>query len=154
MELERILAEYAAEMAPGEELVFDEGICHLEIGGHDIGFMTIPERETILVWTAVMNSPTEDVAAFYRLLLRANFMGQGVRDGAFSLSDENVVFAHRTFLAPGTKPADFAAAVSAFVDDVEVWRQTAERAHAAQGVMRRIADELDEPPRDGLAIRV
>ena len=154
IDFERFMTEYAGKIGVAEAVDFDDGICHLDIAGRDIGFMRIPEVDAILVWSALKACPSEGAETFYRLLLRLNFMGRGIREGAFSVSEDNVAYAHRTFSAPEADPEGFAAAVERFVKDVEAWHDAVEHAQFADDMLRKVASALDEPPSGEPGIRV
>ena len=154
IDFERFMTEYAANNGVDAPIDFDEGCCHLPIAGQDLGFMQLPEGDAILVWSALKACPADDAEAFYRLLLRSNFMGQGIREGAFSISEDNVAYAHRTFPDPEANPAGFAAAVTRFVEDIKTWYDAIEHAHFVVGVANKVAADLDRLPSDCQFIRV
>ena len=154
MNFEKIVSEYAKKNGLGDGAAFEEGVGHLEIAGHDIGFMEIPEIERLLVWTAVMKCPEGRVGQFYRLLLRANFMEQGLKGGAFSLSEDDVVYAHRTFVPSDMECDRFAAEMARFVREVEDWCAGIANFQFTNDMLEGVAEELGPTQDEGDWVKV
>ena len=142
MNYEEVVREYAARKGLGDNVSFEEGVCHLEIAGRDVGFMEIPEIDRLLVWTVVMKCPEERVESFYRMLLKANFMEQGLKGGAFSLSDDNVVYAHRNFVPSDMEGERFAAEMHLFVHEIEEWYAGIADFHLVSHALEYVAEEV------------
>ena len=117
-----LMTDAGMEDAP----VFEDGACHLEIDGRDIGFMETDDGRRMVVWTAVGECPVDRKNAFLILLLRANFMGRMFADGAFSLSDDDIVYAHCMIALPVLEKEVFYEALRKLLEAVEQWGRLAE----------------------------
>lgn len=123
MDFKELIEKFAAEAGMTEPVRFDEdGVCHLDIEDMDVGFMDVPERSQMVVWTAICHCPSEGGEALMRQLLKANFIGRGLADGALSLSDDDDIYAHFHFHLPEFEPVNFYRSLRTFLDTVGEWR--------------------------------
>ena len=126
MDLKELLTGFLADAGMDETPVFEDGACHLLIEDRDIGFMETDDGSRLVVWSAVSSCPVERRDAFLMLLLRANFMGRMLPNGAFSLSDDDVVYAHCSFTLPVYDKEDFYRGLKDLLEAVEEWERLAE----------------------------
>ncbi len=92
---------FAVDVGIKEGIAYEEeNLCHLDIDDRDFGFRFVAEAERLVIWTVVCKRPPESGEVFLVQLLRANFMNQGIPDGALSLSDDDDVVAHCTLKMP------------------------------------------------------
>lgn len=126
MDFKELLTTFTADAGLKEDPVIEDGACHLLIDDRDVGFMATDDGRRMVVWTAVSPCPVDRREAFLILLLRANFMGRMLANGAFSLSDDNVVYAHSTFELPLYEKEVFYEGLQALLDAVEQWGKLAE----------------------------
>ena len=106
--------------------IIEDGACHLEIDGRDVGFMEADGGRRMVVWTAISPCPVDRRDAFLILLLRVNFMGRMLGNGAFSLSEDNVVYAHFMFALPAYDKESFYRELRTLLESVEEWERLAD----------------------------
>lgn len=126
MNFREILTAFTTEAGLDEGPVIEDGTCHLEIDGRDVGFMDVDGGRRMVVWTAIGSCPVDRREAFLLLLLRANFMGRMLPNGAFSLSDDDIVYAHSMFALPVYEKDDFHKGLRVLLDAVREWGKLAE----------------------------
>lgn len=126
MDFKEILTAFTAEAGLDDGPIIEDGACHLEIDGRDVGFMEIDGGRRMVVWTAISPCPVDRREAFLLLLLRANFMERMLPEGAFSLSDDDIVYAHSTFALPAYEKEDFYRRLRSLLDAVKEWGRLAE----------------------------
>ena len=142
MDFRELIDAFAADAGMAEPVAYEEeGVCHLAINGRDYGFRSVPEAGRMVVWTAICARPPESGEAFLVQLLRANFMNQGLPDGALSLSDDDVVYAHCSLRLPIFDKVEFYDLFRRFVTTVNEWREMLELAERARGVMPQVRPE-------------
>lgn len=122
MEFKELMDTFAADAGMTEPVAYEDDVCHLDINGQDIGFRFVPEASRLVVWTVICVRPPESGEAFLMQLLRANFMNQGIPDGALSLSDDNVVYAHCALKLPVYDKTEFYDLLQRFMLAVDEWR--------------------------------
>ena len=148
MDFKELMEAFAADAGMTEPVAFDEeNVCHLDIDDRDYGFRNMPEANRIVVWTALMARPPESGEAFLVQLLRANFMNQGMPDGALSLSDDDIVYAHCSLKLPVFDKEEFYGLLRRFVTVVGKWREMLELAERAREVMPQVRPP--DKPMDG-----
>lgn len=143
MDFKELIEAFAAQSGVTGTLPFDEkDICHLPLKNRDVGFMKVPQLDRLLVWTVIGQKPVEGVETFYEQLLKANFMGQTIPEGAFSLSDDGSVYAHRTFVLSMIGTDELKEGVDRFLSAVEDW---SEMTDMYGRVMNAVAEEHPKP---------
>ena len=148
MDFKELMDAFAADVGMTEPVAYEEeGLCHLDINDRDYGFRFVPEAERLVVWTAICERPPESGEAFLVQLLRANFMNQGVPDGALSLSDDDVVYAHCSLKLPVFDMEEFYGVLRRFVTAVDDWREMLDLAERAREVMPQVRPP--DRPTDG-----
>ena len=142
MDFKEIMEAFAADAGMTEPVAYEEeNVCHLDIDDRDYGFRNVPEANRMVVWTALSARPPESGEAFLVQLLRANFMNQGMPDGALSLSDDDIVYAHCSLRLPIFDKEEFYDLFRRFVTTVNEWREMLELAERARGVMPQVRPE-------------
>ena len=126
MDYREILTAFTADAGLADGPVIEDGACHLDIDGRDVGFMEVDGGRRMVVWTAIGSCPVDRREAFLLLLLRANFMGRMLPNGAFSLSDDDIVYAHSTFALPVYEKEDFYQGLRSLLDAVVEWGKLVE----------------------------
>ena len=155
MDFKEIMEAFAADAGMTEPVAYEEeNVCHLDIDDRDYGFRNVPEANRMVVWTALSARPPESGEAFLVQLLRANFMNQGMPDGALSLSDDDIVYAHCSLRLPIFDKVEFYDLFRRFVTTVNEWREMLELAERAREVMPQIRPERPERPADEGFLRV
>ena len=146
MDFKEIMEAFAADAGMTESVAYEDEVCHLDINGRDYGFRTSPEEDRLVVWTAISARPPESGEAYLAELLRANFMNQGMPDGALSLSDDDVVYAHCSLRLPIFDKEEFYRLLRRFVTAVDEWRGKIDHAERAHDVMPQVRPEqpIDE----------
>ena len=148
MEFKEIIEAFAADVGMTEPVVYEEeNVCHFAINGKGYGFRGVPEAERLVVWTALCARPPESGERFLVQLLRANFMNQGMPDGALSLSDDDIVYAHCSLKLPVFDKDEFYALLQRFVTAVDEWREMLALAERAREVMPQVRPP--DQPTDG-----
>ena len=139
MDFKEIIETFAVDAGMTEPVVYEEeNVCHLAINGRGYGFRNVPEAERMVVWTALCARPPESGERFLVQLLRANFMNQGMPDGALSLSDDDIVYAHCSLRLPVFDKEEFYGLLRRFVTVVGKWREMLELAERAREVMPQV----------------
>ena len=139
MDFKELMDAFAADAGMTESVVYEEeNVCHLAINGRGYGFRGVPEAERLVVWTALCARPPESGERFLVQLLRANFMNQGMPDGALSLSDDDIVYAHCSLRLPVFDKDEFYALLQRFVTAVDDWREMLDLAERAREVMPQV----------------
>ena len=147
MDFKELIDAFAADAGMTEPVAYEEeNVCHLVINGQDYGFRNVPEANRMMVWAAICARPPQSGEAFLVQLLRANFMNQGLPDGALSLSDDDIVYAHCSLKLPVFDKAEFYGLLRRFVTAVDGWREMLALAERAREVMPQIRSEN---PTDG-----
>ena len=79
----------------GDVVLDNDGVWRF--GSEDIVFVfrEFPELDAILIYSIIGGLPDAGVEKFKTALLKANFAGQGVPHGAFSLTEDDKIFIHR-----------------------------------------------------------
>ena len=126
MNCKELVAALAADAGMEGEPVFEDGACHLGIDDRDVGFMETDDGRRMVVWAAIGECPVDRKDAFLIMLLRANFMGRMLTDGAFSLSDDDFVYAHCVFTLPVQEKEAFYEGLRNFLEAVDEWSRLAE----------------------------
>ena len=146
MDFKEIMEAFAADAGMTEPVAYEDEVCHLDINGRDYGFRTSPEADRLVVWTAISARPPESGEAYLAELLRANFMNQGMPDGALSLSDGDVVYAHCSLRLPIFDKEEFYGLLRRFVTAVDEWRGILDQAEQARADMPQVRPEqpIDE----------
>lgn len=103
-----------------------EGVYRMGRDGIAVSVLEVPEDDSILVYSEVCELPVEGADEFKTALLRANFMGRGTPDGAFSLSDEGHVILHRYVNAARADAEGLQRVLESFLRIELEWRQLAE----------------------------
>ena len=148
MDFKELMDAFAADAGMTEPVVYEEeNVCHLAINGRGYGFRGVPEAERLVVWTALCARPPEGGERFLVQLLRANFMNQGMPDGALSLSDDDIVCAHCSLKLPVFDKNEFYELLRRFVTAVDEWREMLELAERAREVMPQVRPP--DQPTDG-----
>ena len=139
MEFKEIMEAFAADAGMTEPVAYEEeDVCHLAINGRDYGFRGVPEAGRMVIWTPLCARPPESGERFLVQLLRANFMNQGMPDGALSLSDDDIVYAHCSLRLPIFDKVEFYDLFRRFVTTVNEWREMLEFAERARKVMPQV----------------
>ena len=147
MDFKELMDTFAVDVGMTESIAYEEDgdLCHLDINDRDFGFRYVAEAECLVVWTVSCERPPESGEAFLVQLLRANFMNQGVPDGALSLSDDDDVVAHCTLRMPVYDKAEFYSLLRRFVTACDEWRAIIELAGQAKGLMKEIRPDVPPP---------
>ena len=148
MDFRELIDAFAADSGMAEPVAYEDETCHLDINDHDFGFRFVAEAERMVVWTAICARPPESGEAFLVQLLRANFMNQGMPDGALSLSDDDVVYAHCTIKLPVYDKMEFYDLLQRFMAAVDAWRKMIELAGQTKPLMSQVRPET-LPPASG-----
>ena len=141
MDYRELLDAFAADAGMTEPVAYEEDTCHLDIDGQDYGFRNVPEAGRMVVWTALCARPPQSGETFLVQLLRANFMSQGMPDGALSLSDDDVVYAHCALKLPVYDKTEFYELLRRFVTTVDEWREMIRLAGQARPFMAEVRPE-------------
>ena len=142
MDFKELMDAFAADAGMTEPVAYEEeNVCHLDIDDRDYGFRNVPEASRMVVWTALCARPPQSGESFLVQLLRANFMNQGLPDGALSLSDDDVVYAHCSLKLPVFDMEEFYGVLRRFVTAVDEWREMLELAERAREVMPQVRPE-------------
>lgn len=149
MDFKELIDAFAADVGMTEPVVYEEegNVCHLAINGRGYGFRGVPEADRMVVWSALCARPPESGEAFLVQLLRANFMNQGLPDGALSLSDDDIVYAHCSLKLPAFDKEEFYGVLRRFVTAVDDWSEMLDLAERAREVMPQVRPP--EPQLDG-----
>lgn len=145
MDFRELIDAFAADCGMSEPVAYEDETCHLDINDHDFGFRFVAEAERMVVWTAICARPPESGEAFLVQLLRANFMNQGMPDGALSLSDDNVVYAHCAIKLPVYDKMEFYGLLQRFMATVDAWRKMIELAEQTKPLMSQVRPETLPP---------
>ena len=127
MKYSELIADFARLIGIEGDVAFDdEGVWR--IGTEDIvfAFREIAETDSLLVYSSIGPLPVTGAESFKTAVLRANFVGQGVPDGAFSLDDDDRVWVHRFFDLKALDASGLADAFEGFVELVLNWRRLRE----------------------------
>lgn len=146
MEFSELMAAFMADAGVGDGPVIEDGACHLMIDDRDVGFMEADGGRRLVVWCAVGPCPADRRDAFLILLLRANFMGRMLADGAFSLSDDDIVYAHCTLALPVYDKDVFYRSLRNLLEAVEQWEDMAETYRQAVETKPEGRDSADSRP--------
>lgn len=139
MDFKELMDAFAADAGMTEPVAYEEeNVCHLDINGRDYGFRGVPEASRLVVWTALCARPPQSGETFLVQLLRANFMNQGMPDGALSLSDDDIVYAHCSLRLPVFDKNEFYELLQRFVTTVGEWREMLELVERAREVMPQV----------------
>lgn len=142
MDFKELMDAFAADAGMTEPVAYEEeDVCHLDIDGRDFGFRNVPEASRMVVWTAICARPPQSGEAFLVQLLRANFMNQGMPDGALSLSDDDVVYAHCSLRLPVYDKNEFYDLLRRFAATVGEWREMLELVGRARELMPQVRPE-------------
>ena len=142
MDFRELVDAFAADAGMTEPVAYEEeNVCHLDIDGRDFGFRDVPEAGRMVVWTALAARPPQSGEAFLVQLLRANFMNQGLPDGALSLSDDDIVYAHCSLKLPVFDKEEFYGLLRRFVTAVGEWREMLALAERAREVLPQVRPE-------------
>ena len=148
MDFKEIMEAFAADVGMTEPVVYEEeNVCHFAINGKGYGFRGVPEAGRMVIWTPLCARPPESGERFLVQLLRANFMNQGMPDGALSLSDDDIVYAHCSLKLPVFDMEEFYGVLRRFVTAVDDWREMLALAERAREVMPQV--RLPEQAMDG-----
>lgn len=101
-----------------------DGVCRVSDGRVTFGFAEL--EETLLVEARACALPEQGRTRFLSALLRANFLGQGARGGALTVSDDDWVVLFRRFPLEGLTPEALTEEFEAFAAIVFEWRRLAE----------------------------
>ena len=149
MNFKELLDAFATDVGMTEPVAYEEeDLCHLDINDRDFGFRFVPEADRLVIWTAVCERPPHSGEALLVQLLRANFMGQGMPDGALSLSEDDVIYAHCTLRMPVYDKAEFYALLKRFVATVDEWRTMIDLADRAREHIKEVRPDAP-PPQEG-----
>ena len=99
----------------------EDGVVRVGYDDLQLSFMEIPGERTVLLWSPVGQLPEEGADAVKTGLLRANFMGRGVKGGVLSLSDDGGVVLHRMLPLAPLDTAGFIETVERFVATLADW---------------------------------
>ena len=139
MDYKELIDAFAADAGMAEPVAYEEeDVCHLAIDGRDYGFRGVPEAGRMVIWTALSARPPESGEAFLVQLLRANFMNRGLPDGALSLSDDDIVYAHCSLKLPVFDMEEFYGVLRRFVTAVDDWSEMLDLAERAREVMPQV----------------
>ena len=144
MEFKELMDAFAADAGMSEPVAYEENACHLSINGRDFGFHDVPEAGRMVIWCPLCARPPESGEAFLVQLLRANFMNQGLPDGALSLSDDDIVCAHCTLQLPVFDKEDFYQLLRRFVTAVDGWCEMLEYAERARELIPQVRTETPD----------
>lgn len=149
MDFKELLDQFALDVGMTEPVAYEEeGLCHLDINDHDYGFSYVTEADRLVIWTAVCPRPPHSGDALLVQLLRANFIGQGMPDGALSLSEDDVIYAHCTLKMPIYDKTEFYELLNRFVENVDNWRTMIDLADRAREHIKKIRPDAP-PPQEG-----
>ena len=139
MDFKEIMEAFAADVGMTEPVVYEEeNVCHFAINGKGYGFRGVPEAGRMVIWTPLCARPPESGERFLVQLLRANFMNQGMPDGALSLSDDDIVYAHCSLKLPVFDMEEFYGVLRRFVTAVDDWSEMLDLAERAREVMPQV----------------
>ena len=139
MEFKEIIEAFAADVGMTDPVVYEEeNVCHFAINGKGYGFRGVPEAGRMVIWTPLCARPPESGERFLVQLLRANFMNQGMPDGALSLSDDDIVYAHCSLKLPVFDMEEFYGVLRRFVTAVDDWSEMLDLAERAREVMPQV----------------
>ena len=145
MDFKELIDAFAADCGMAEPVAYEDETCHLDINDHDFGFRFVAEAGRMVVWTAVCARPPESGEAFLVQLLRANFMNQGMPDGALSLSDDDVVYAHCAIRLPVYDKMEFYGLLQRFMATVDAWRKMIDLVGQTKPLMSQVRPETPPP---------
>lgn len=146
MEYKELMDAFAQDVGMTEPVAYeDENLCHLDINDRAFGFRYVAEAERLVVWTEIAPRPPDGGETLLVQLLRANFMNRGLPDGALSLSDDDVIFAHCALKMPVYDKTEFYSLLKRFVDATDEWRTMIELAGQAKGLMPKVRPEVTAP---------
>ena len=146
MDFKELLDTFAEDVGMTEPVAYeDDNLCHLDINDRDFGFRYVAEAERLVVWTAVCARPPQSGEALLVQLLRANFMNQGVPDGALSLSEDDVIYAHCTLKMPVYDKSEFYSLLQRFVATVDEWRTMIDLAERAKEHIQEVRPDAPPP---------
>ena len=145
MDFRELMDTFAADAGMTEPVAYEEDVCHLDINGRDFGFRNVPDASRLVVWTAVCARPPESGETFLVQLLRANFMNQGMPDGALSLSEDDVVYAHSTLRLPVYEKTEFYELLQRFVTTVDEWRGMIELVGQTKPLLTQMREGAAQP---------
>lgn len=155
MEFKELMDALAQDAGMTEPVAYeDDSSCHLDINDRDFGFLFVAEAERLVVWTAICERPPESGMALLVQLLRANFMNPTLPDGALSLSEDNVIFAHCALKMPVFDKAEFYALLKRFVTACGEWHAMIELAGQANASEKAVRPDAPSPAEDGMFFRV
>ena len=151
MEFDALMKCLADEVGIPEGFVADEeGVVRIGAGeGGSIAFAEVRELQSMLIWSRVCDLPAHGAERLKDGLLRANFMGQTLPGGVFSLSEDNGVYLHRLFPLPLLDGDGFVKEVTAFMGNLLNWRRMTQDYAAGDFVREDSADPKDGTDRSG-----
>ena len=153
MEFRELMDAFAEDVGMAEPIAYeDDGLCRLDFDDRTVGFRHVPEAGRMVIWTAICTRPPESGEGLLVQLLRANFMNQGMPDGALSLSDDDVIYAHCTLALPVYDKAEFYSLLQRFLSSVDEWREMIALAGRSAEILKDIRAE--EPPQSVTDIRI
>lgn len=145
MDFRELIDAFAADCGMTEPVAYEDDTCHLDINDRDFGFRFVAEAGRMVVWTAVCARPPESGETFLVQLLRANFMNQGMPDGALSLSDDDVVYAHCAIKLPVYDKMEFYDLLQRFMETVDAWRKMIDLVGQTKPLMSQVRPETPPP---------
>lgn len=146
MDFKELMDTFAVDVGIKEGIAYEEeNLCHLDIDDRDFGFRFVAEAERLVVWTVVCKRPPESGEVFLVQLLRANFMNQGIPDGALSLSGDDDIVAHCALKMPVYDTNEFYSLLGRFVTACDEWRGMLELAGQAKGLMKQVRPDAPQP---------
>lgn len=153
MDFRELMDAFAEDVGMTEPVAYEEeGLCRLDFDDRTVGFRHVPEAGRMVIWTALCARPPESGEGLLVQLLRANFMNQGIPDGALSLSDDDVIYAHCTLVLPVYDKAEFYSLLRRFLSSVGEWREMIALVGRSAGILKEIRAE--EVPPSVTAMRV
>ena len=139
MEFRELMDAFAEDVGMAEPIAYeDDGLCRLDFDDRTVGFRHVPEAGRMVIWTAICTRPPESGEGLLVQLLRANFMNQGMPDGALSLSDDDIVYAHCSLKLPVFDKEEFYGVLRRFVTAVDDWSEMLDLAERAREVMPQV----------------
>lgn len=113
-----------------------DGIVHAGIDG-TVSLSLAERNGTLVIWAEIGTLPEDEGEAnkVMKLLLDANFMGQGTDGGTMSLLDKQIIHYHKTVSLEGLDPDGFHEELEVFLGASLQWR------HA---LLESPSDEVDD----------
>lgn len=149
MDLDEIMAAFAAESGIKGLSADEDGTYSLSIDDMSVSFMEIPETGRLATLAKVCDLPSEGRESLYRVMMEAMFMGRATGGAMFSVEPEgDAVFLQRVDPLAVMDPDGFKAMLEQFVNVLEEWRKLVVDFREVAPKLESVRQETQEETRE------